>query len=297
MVYLTVLTASMIVVVLGVSALLAVRLQQQVAQTANRAVSARVHARSAIELALTRLHDDPDWRHTYEHATWNSAGTLGETTLHFKLEDTADTNLADNPDNRAWLYGRARIGQVQRLARVMLQPTVQLTESNRLANPDMEAGTRQWAADPPGQVRYTEQRAESGAGSLYLDRRTQPYVGIHQTITDQLERDTSYYAEAWLRLPDENEDGDQTFTLVLYTRDDSGTERHNTVGSVTVHGPWQRISGTITPTWSGNLAEAQWRIVTESNSGPFYLDSAMLIRESDRHGMTPVAGTWSQVVQ
>jgi len=257
----------------------------------------RASRRGRRWLALKRINEDPNWRHAFAHGVWNDAGTLGDTTLAFKLEDAVDTDLADDAEDRAWLHGRARIGKVQRLMRVMLQPVSQLPDANRLRNAGMEAGVSGWGADADAELRYTEQRAHGGAGSLYLERRDQPEVGVAQTITGQVERDMPYYAQVWVRLPDENDGRDQSFKLQLYARDTGGTERSVELGPVVVDGPWQVISGTITPTWSGALAEAELRVVTESEADPFYMDDALLIAQRDRHGMAPIAGTWQQVVE
>lgn len=290
-----VLVSSAIVMVVGVSALMAVRLEQSAAAGANRAAEARVHARAAIELALTQINDDPDWRDHHTHDQWAEPQDLADGQIQYKLVNTTAGELADDPTSAVWLYGRAVHGLVQRTTRVLLQPTSQIPEANLLRNPQIHEGGRHWwTPDDDAELRYTDHDAQAGDGSLRLKDRPAFDVAISQDVTDRLESGVTYELAAQVRMPDANDH----MIFELYTRDTvDGVQRHNAESEKIAGNPWRRVTATVTPEWSGTLEEAHWRIYTREVTAAFFFDDAALVPTTHRQHMTAVPTTWQRVVE
>jgi type II secretory pathway component PulK len=122
MIYLVAMTTSMVVVVLGASAILAARLQSRSAEAANQTLQAQHAAASAIEVARLRLAANPSWRSAYTHDAWVSDIASNGGTLTFKLVDEADANLANNASQPVRLYGKGTFNGAVRIVSVQLTP-------------------------------------------------------------------------------------------------------------------------------------------------------------------------------
>ena len=92
--YVAVLGVSMIVSVIGVSALMAVRLQRERHESTNDAMQARLNARSAIDLVLGDMATDPNWRTRYGAVGGPSVLPTGDGTFELFLVDPADGDIA-----------------------------------------------------------------------------------------------------------------------------------------------------------------------------------------------------------
>lgn len=289
-----VLVSSAIVMVVGVSALMAVRIEQSVAAGAGRAAEARVHARAAIEMALTEVNDDPTWRDSHTHDQWTDPRALAAGQVQYKLVNTTGGELADDPTSAVWLYGRAIHGQVERTARVLLQPTSQIPDANLLRNPRMHEGGRHWwTPDVEAELRHTDHDAQTGDGSLLLRNRPGANVAVSQDVTDRLESGISYELAAHVRMPDANDH----MIFELYTRDTvDGVQRHNAESDKIAGNPWRHVLASVTPEWSGTLEEARWQIYTRDVDAEFFLDDATLVPTTHGQHMTAVPSTWQRVV-
>lgn len=293
-IYAIVLMTSAIVTVIGVSGLVAVRIQHNSIEGAHRAIEARAHARSAIEKAMLRLSTDADWRSTYTHDQWTDGIPMDRGVLRFKLVDATGSDLAANPTGAVWLYGQASHGLTERHTRTLLQPRFKLPGANLLRNSGMANGTRHWWTHSDiSRLRYTEHVARRGEGSLYFAPRDQPGAGVNQHVTDRIESGTTYRLEAWVYM-----DRKDDFLIQLYIRDSINGEQW--FGHVTRYDEeytWQRVRAVVTPTWSGTLEEAFIQVrVRHRVRDPFFVDQVLLMPERYFHEMVPVHGTWEQVV-
>jgi hypothetical protein len=123
-VYVAVLGVSMIVALIGLAALHLGRVETDVLSGAEQINYAELMAQSAVELALTRINADANWRTTYASgvenpsATWTTLGLGG---VRFALVD-ADGNLADDANDSVTLRGIGRYGEAVQVASVALQP-------------------------------------------------------------------------------------------------------------------------------------------------------------------------------
>jgi Tfp pilus assembly protein PilX len=117
--YIAVLSTALIVSLLGLAGLTIVRIERRQVSTTNDILVARMNAHSAVELALHRIADDPDWRTTYTHGVETTTESLGANatgTLSWILEDS-DGSLTD-ADTNLRLKGIGRVGSTVQVSSV-----------------------------------------------------------------------------------------------------------------------------------------------------------------------------------
>jgi hypothetical protein len=120
MMYAVVLGSTMVVAVIGMSALMAVRVERQSAQVSGDLTQARYYAESAIQVGLGIMQNDPQWRTNLMSGPWRVDEPLG--TGRFSLEgiDPLDGNLADSAAEPVELTGTGVSGS----ARYIMATTV-----------------------------------------------------------------------------------------------------------------------------------------------------------------------------
>ncbi len=116
-IYAAVLGCSLAVTVIGLSALLALRVERRFVEGTGDFSQARLYAHSAIEDGLFRIHNDPDWRNAYPNGAWKSDAPIGTGTYTLIGEDLLDSDLTNSYSDSVVLTG---IG-VQGDARYKLQ--------------------------------------------------------------------------------------------------------------------------------------------------------------------------------
>ena len=122
-VYIAVLGASMIVMVLGLSAILLGRVQMHTAEQSVNTKSARLYAQSATEIGLYSMNHAPSWRTIYSNDTWNEMG-IGRGTMKWKLVDEVDGDLANNKDDPVRLIAWGMVGPATHKSSVRLATSV-----------------------------------------------------------------------------------------------------------------------------------------------------------------------------
>lgn len=110
MVYLAALGASMIVMVIGVSAVLAGQLQNRMVDIGRRAIVAQNAAEAAVEFARLQIKINPGWRSAIANNTWSENITFKDATFAIKLVDETDGNLTNDATQSVRLYGKGQIG-------------------------------------------------------------------------------------------------------------------------------------------------------------------------------------------
>ena len=118
--YLMVLGTSMAVTIIGLSALMVVRIQRYWAEGSNDLIQARLYAQSAIDIGLHRINEDPDWRNTYPSGVWEADRPIGNGTYTLEGVDPDDDNLKDDDADPVVLTGIGAQGE----ARYKLQVTL-----------------------------------------------------------------------------------------------------------------------------------------------------------------------------
>ena len=111
----------MIVTVIGMSALLAARLERQALRGASNAADALQYAESGIDLAMLKISQDPLWRQTYTHDTWTTDQDIGRGTFRWKLVDLVDTDLSNNPNDPIKLVAWSSLEQTTQKISVHLE--------------------------------------------------------------------------------------------------------------------------------------------------------------------------------
>ncbi len=110
-VYILVLGSGVLVMVIGLSALMAIRVERWAAEGSTDLVQARVNAQTAIDMGMWRISQNPNWRTTYVNGVWelNRNTTVGSYTL--SGVDPIDANLSDDVMDPLLLMGTGQAGQ------------------------------------------------------------------------------------------------------------------------------------------------------------------------------------------
>ncbi|MEX0652781.1 MAG: carbohydrate binding domain-containing protein [Phycisphaeraceae bacterium] len=292
-VYLAVLGTSLIVTMIGVSALLTSRAIHRAGETTHRATEARYLAHAGVELALLQLADDTAWRTSHTHGQWSASRDLGPGQYRYRLLTAKGASLTSHDDAHAWLEVEGRAGDAVRIVRVGLQPQAQLPHLELIRNGDIADGTRHWQpTQPADRLEYTLADAHTGAGSLRVRNDSGSAPGIRQDITDHIEKDTTYRVQFAVRVIDDP----RQVTAHLTTTNTDGAQQTFSHSLGSLGNTWQHFSFTLTPTWTGQLAEATFRVAAHNHT-EFLLDSVTIVPDNAAHTMVPVPGTWQQVVR
>ena len=119
--YVLVLMVSMMVTVIGLSALTASRVQQRSVSGSNDFALARDYALCAIDMGLFAIEQDPtSWRNTFTSPGPPTNVTFGGGLLSLQVVDPGDGSLTNNTSDPIAVTGIGEVGS----ARVKLQVTV-----------------------------------------------------------------------------------------------------------------------------------------------------------------------------
>ncbi|MEM7624242.1 MAG: hypothetical protein AAF333_01300 [Planctomycetota bacterium] len=118
-IYVVVMAVTSIVGVVGLSSLLAVRIEHRDVLVRADATQAQALVDSGLHVIHARLSDDADWRSRHADNAWSSTEAFGNGALDYKLIDE-DGVLADDPDDPARLIVRVAFGDAVRLASVLI---------------------------------------------------------------------------------------------------------------------------------------------------------------------------------
>jgi hypothetical protein len=131
--YAMVLICSGMISTIGIAALAAVRVQRRASQDIGDLQQARLHARSAVELALLRMSADANWRTTYPNGTWWSNLALGSGSCTIEGYDPADNDLRNDPTQTLRLVATGFQGNARYRAQVLLAPKLDALDILRCA--------------------------------------------------------------------------------------------------------------------------------------------------------------------
>jgi hypothetical protein len=97
-VYLSTMAVALLLMVIGVGAALAGRIQARVGQTTNDFAEARIYARSGLELGMNAIYNDPYWRTHLGNGTWYTSKPIGGGAFTLTAADPVDNDVT-NGDN------------------------------------------------------------------------------------------------------------------------------------------------------------------------------------------------------
>ncbi len=136
-VYVLVLGASLIVAVIGISALMAARVQRRATQVSAGMAQTRQLARSAIDLGLLTVQQNPaTWRTLFAAGTLPTNLSLGSGKLTLAATDPVDGDLTNNLTDPVVLTGIGMSGDARYMLQVTLNGdgTIELGSWKRVVN-------------------------------------------------------------------------------------------------------------------------------------------------------------------
>ena len=284
--YVLVLGSAMLVTIIGLSSMMAMRVQHRSADSSNDVALARNYAQSAIELATLEIYNDISWRDNIAHDTWSTSKVIGRGGCSWKLVDEVNNSLKADRNATVRVFGKGVAGDSTWIYSVLVQPPLEEIPTNLLSNGDFEDGISDWH-DWNCNIEESD-ITHNGMKSILIDNRNSIDATCYQYIDGFIENGTTYDVEVWARMQSTATDL-VTISLKLVTTD--GTKMVNTT-STQVGTDWTKISGTLTPTWTGTLTQVRWRVFTypDGDESNFYIDDAVMRRHLSGPGYVP--GTW-----
>lgn len=288
-----VLGASLIVALIGLSAMTALRIQRRQSQARQETVQAAYHAQSAIDLALFKIAADSAWR--YNYSGWTTEYMFGADKLSFTLTDEMDGSLSNSAYDRVLLTGKGEVGQAVRLYTVYLDPPSDEPE-NILINGDMEDGTLNWSGGAYASLESSSGQVYGDDKSIRVKNRFNAWGALRQSIAGIVQNGETYYSEFWIYLTDQDEDVKLAITIDYLL----GNQEHSQVFSSVKKGQWNRLSMIKTVTWSSLPVAIRWSVRTTSTNQDFYVDDALLVEgtapPADPAEVNVVPGSWKRTV-
>jgi hypothetical protein len=126
-IYTVVVFNSLLVGLLGLSALSICRIERKQSLASSDQLVARENATSAVAAALARIKADSGWRSTFTHNTESPAISFATGSATWRVVDMVDTSLSNNARHGVFVDGIGRCGTATWIERVeAIQPEVPL---------------------------------------------------------------------------------------------------------------------------------------------------------------------------
>ncbi len=120
-VYILILSASMLVAIIGISALTTARIQHRAAAGTDDLAEARLYARSALEIAVHNISQDPNWRTTYGNTNWPKNQAIGNGIYSIEAVDPEDGDVTTGSLDPVELTGIGTRGLATQKISVLLE--------------------------------------------------------------------------------------------------------------------------------------------------------------------------------
>jgi hypothetical protein len=285
MLYLMVLGSAILLSVIGISAVLAARVDLQNSADAADCAQAVCCARSAVDYVGQMAADDNSWI-AAQGSVWRGPVQLGRGRFEWRFIDATGTLPEYGARPLARLYVRGTCGRARRLFSVL---AVLPGDYDCVLNGGFESGTADWVADgctlTPDLL-----LPHGGLKDVSVGGRASASSGAVQPLGTRLENGHTYRIEFWATV------------LLLTANVQSELEITSTEGTVTFTGApttvlllWGSCTADFTPAWTGELLSSSVRIRTSSGSGDFKLDDVSVI-DRGPHYLEPIPGTWRHEV-
>ncbi len=121
-VYIVVLGVSLIVSLLGLSALVVQRIQNKLLVASTDIRQAQLNAESAVGLALLTMKQDTAWRTSQTNGNWFTNRSLGTGTGSVSVTDPVDGSLSNNADQPVVIQGIGYRGQAEQRVEATIDP-------------------------------------------------------------------------------------------------------------------------------------------------------------------------------
>lgn len=283
------LSTALLIAIIGISAMLAARVEHRALVDTEAAVKADFGAQSLMDLGLYWITADSNWRTTYTADTWTSPLVTDSMTLRFKLVDEIDGNLANDPTQPVRLYAKAVVGRAVRMESVLCQPA---SGWNLVINGGFESGLTGWYSRKAALESRTD-NPHSGTFYVRVKARTDVTDGLGQKLTSGIERGSTYQIDIWVKL----KSGTDTLIVGLLTNS-TRSGYSELYGTPTAIGTaWQKVTTILTPTWEGVLLSADLHMRTADKQAEFDVDDVSMIEQSTQPTLVPIPGTWRQEIR
>ena len=294
-VYVLVLSVSMLVMIIGVSAVIALRAKQQTSDLVSDSILARQLARSAVELGSLAIDADDSWRTTWASGVWKWTTTVDGARMGYTAVDETDGDLADDDTDPVRIYGFAEIDNVTRILSVEMAPVVTPNPTNLIGESTFETGIGAWFATGNGVVAQDISKPYAGVGCLILEDRLGAADGVAIDITGAVANGADMNIDFWAMVGGSS---DNLLVQINITTDSFGYV-HQAASAPTVDTNWSKHSVSLTTTWSGTLVQAVLSITPKFDNKDLYLDDVSMTDAADTGATTALiatAGTWRREV-
>jgi hypothetical protein len=109
-IYIVVLMTALVIAATGLAALQLSRVNNAVANDGNNFIEARFIARSAVEVGMLNIRNDPYWRTNFGNGTWVNNQPLGDGTYSLSATDPIDNDVTKGDNHPIVLTGTGMIG-------------------------------------------------------------------------------------------------------------------------------------------------------------------------------------------
>jgi len=121
-VYIAVLGTSLIVALLGMSALITQRIQNRMLSASTDIRQAQANASAAVELALLTMKQDTSWRTSRSHGRWFTNRATGAGTCSLDVTDPIDSSLSNSPYDPVLVRGIGYFGKAEQRVEFTIDP-------------------------------------------------------------------------------------------------------------------------------------------------------------------------------
>jgi hypothetical protein len=278
---------AMLVVVIGLSALAAIRVQNHSDQRVNDRTLAASYARSAIAQAILRIYRKSDWRKT-SHDAWQSKEIIGDGWFYWKFVDEVNGDLKVDLNAPVRVFGQGACGDAVRVYSVLVQPPLERAPANIFVNGDLESGgASPWVTYAGCIFQLSTTIKREGTTALLVTGRSAG-SGAAQFFTS-LNPNITLRCSVWVRTLSATD----TIWCGLWVQTEAGFQYFE-LARADVGRTWTHLKGAVAPSWTGSLAQAFW-VVGADGTEDFYFDDARLYAAPTSLG--PVPGTWRREAQ
>ncbi len=288
-VYLLVLGVSSIVMVIGLSALAAVRVQHRGSTDQTHAAQAQALADAGLQLALERLAHNAAWRTDFTHDQWGNWEALGDGNggLMIKLIDLDDTNLADNDQDPFRLVIRATRGDAVRLVSVEVQAQPPLGPE-LVTNGDTEAGPSPFAVNiGAATVSAFTDSPHAGTTYLQLQGRATSLSAWEQNLDGLIASGKTYRVSAWVRMATAPE----LVALGIYYPEGLFSPHYKEIRTNATT-DWTHITSNLTPDYSTAPSEVTVYSRSTSSNQDLHFDDVSVREVLDTNPFQVVQGSY-----
>lgn len=279
---------SAIVGVIGLSSLLAVRLQHRDVDARGDATQAAILADGALRVMHARLSETGDWRSTHTSGSWSTDETLGlGAAMRYKLTDEADDDLSDSDEDAARLTVRVAYGDAVRLASITIAGGSPLGPE-LVTNGDMEAGATGYKKSYfGGTVSSDTSNPRGGTTSLLLSGRSSTLDGWQQDFTaGSTPSGTTFRVSAWMRV------GGSATSIKLGLVNKFSFVTDVEEGDATATTDWAFYQFDLTPEYSITPADTFVYGRTPSNTQDIYIDDLSVREVLSNNALSLIRGSY-----